>query len=194
MSKKNKTKSTAVKYENPGRPKYQPVFPRSKQFSFIDLKEVNPETTVLTLRKYIERDRYFHKPGSRPIAKTRTKANPKSVLILIDGETCEPNSKSGLGRRGLLYSLRANADVKRATSTKTPKTKVVSQTPTADALDKIHAALAAPSAPVTVEAVTIKTEVAPVTESVQNDPPVTKEEAPVTETKETVPVTELVNS
>jgi hypothetical protein len=86
--------------------------------------------------------------------------------------TAEPNSESGLGRRANLYALRVNKDSiskptakvaapKAARKPRAVKTST-SQTPTADALDKIHAALAAPEpASVTVPAVTIAPEATP---------------------------------
>jgi hypothetical protein len=198
MSKKNKNTNTAVKHENPGRPKYIPAFPRSKEWTFTDWMEANgintnpdskdfgkgPKCTMLTLRKHLERDMYFHKEGKRPIAENRTKANPRSTVLILKDVTSEPNSDSGLGRRAYLYSLRATASVKRATTTKTTDKPSKSQTPTADALDKIKAALLdTPStAPVTVPAVTITPEAPSVPETVPVTPLVTETVPLVTET------------
>jgi hypothetical protein len=166
---------------------------------------------MLTLRKAMERDMYFHKPGKRIVAVNRTKANPRSLMILVRGVTAEPNSESGLGRRATLYALRAKgASVKHANiapkaSTKTSKTSAPkaktstkSQTPTSDALDRIHAALAAPEpapAAVTVPAVTIAPEApAPVAPEAAPAPVATESANAETATPVAAPVSTLVNS
>lgn len=193
MSKKNKNVS-AVKHESPGRPKYQPVFPRSKEWTFTDWMEANgietnpgsknfgkgPNCTMLTLRKHLERDMYFHKEGKPLIAKFRTKANPKSNIVILKDVTSEPNSDSGLGRRAYLYSLRANASVKRAT--KTTKTTATSGD-VSDATKQYEETKAILTAPtVIVPAVTITPEVAPapapVAETQVEATPVPTAEAP----------------
>jgi hypothetical protein len=123
-----------------------------------------PNCTMLTLRKYMERDMYFHKEGKRPIAANRTKANPRSNIVILRGVTSEPNSENGLGRRAYVYSLRANAPAKTAVKAAAPSTprkarKAKTATVTApsgvsDATQKyeeLKAILAAPSTPVPVE-------------------------------------------
>lgn len=144
-----------------------------------------PKCTLLTITKGMERDMYLHVPGKTPSVSTRTRVNPRSEIVLIRGVTAEPDSEKGLGRRALLYCLRVNKDNIKAPKVKTPKAvkapkvktpkvkvprkvrtpKSTSQTPTADTLDRIHAALATPdpvTAPaLTVPAVTIAPEVTP---------------------------------
>jgi hypothetical protein len=210
-------------HSHPGRPKYTPVYPRTKEWTFTDWMEANgidinpdsksfgkgPNCTMLTLRKAMERDMFFHKQGKRIVAANRTTANPRSLMLVVRGVTAEPNSESGLGRRATLYCLRAKgASVKHATvaprKARTPK--ATSQTPTSDALDKIHAALAAPTpelapAAVTIPAVTI----APAPAPEAAPAPVAETPAPAPEAApapvatpapvlETVPVSTLVNS
>ena len=188
MKKNSKSKVNTAKkaiiekqYDRPGRPKYSPKFPKSKEWTFTDWMIANdidtdsesktfgkgPLCSMLTLRKAIERDMYFHKKGERIIAANRTQANPRSIIIAIRGITAESNSKKGLGRRALLFSLRAGKDtavtavtkVAKVAKEKTPISK--SQTPTADKLDAIHAILATPEIipSLTIPAVTITPEV-----------------------------------
>lgn len=208
-------------------------FPTRKEWTFTDLMRANevetnpaskrygkgPKCTMLTLRKNMEADMYFHKEGKPLISKNRTRVNPHSQVVLIDGVTAEPDSESGLGRRALLYCLRVNKDnvskTPRATSTpkvvaakaprkaRTPKAATsTSQTPTADALDKIHAALAAPepTPSVTVPAVTITPEVtpAPAPAPAATPEPVAETPAPASApvaepAPEVAPVTTLAN-
>jgi hypothetical protein len=40
----------------PGLPQYQPVFPPMAKWTLQDFSDANPETTPLTLRRYLERD------------------------------------------------------------------------------------------------------------------------------------------
>jgi hypothetical protein len=225
-------------HSHPGRPKYTPVYPRTKEWTFTDWMEANgidinpnsksfgkgPNCTMLTLRKAMERDMFFHKQGKRIVAANRTKANPRSTMLVVRGVTAEPNSESGLGRRATLYCLRAKgASVKHATvapkasakpavkAKASAKISTKSQTPVSDALDKIHAALATPdpvpaTPTLTVPAVTIAPEatpapvipVAPAPEPVAETPaPVIPEAAPapvVTETATLAPVSTLANS
>jgi hypothetical protein len=179
MKNKNTKQS---KHDHPGRPKYTPVYPRTKEWTFTDWMEANgidtdPDSkefgkgsncTMLTLRKNMERDMYFHKPGKAVIAANRTRGNPRSNMVIVRGVTAEPNSESGLGRRATLYALRSKGvSVKHTTVTPKASTKPAvkasakSQTPVSDALDKIHAALTTPDpapAVVTVPAVTIAPE------------------------------------
>lgn len=173
------------KHTHPGRPKYTPKFPRNREFTFTQFMEANdietnpdsakfgkgPNCTMLTLRKFMKRD-MFILDGKGKIKRAR----PNSLLINVRGVTAEPNSESGLGRRANLFALRVNKDsiskpapkasapkaTKAARKVRTPKvTASTSQTPTADALDKIHEALAAPTPALTVPAVTIAPEATP---------------------------------
>ena len=201
--RKNKEKQTdtAVKRDHPGRPQYSPKWPTRKEFTFQDVLNANdvetdpnsktygkgPMCSLLTIRKGLERDMYFHKPGTPITAGNRTRVNPRSEVCLIHGVTAEPNSESGLGRRAKLYCLRVNKDT---VSKPAPKVKAVkvqditvkrkytrkaSQTPTADALDAIHKALVTPD-PVLIPAVTIAPEVTP---EVPVTPPVPVTPVPV---------------
>lgn len=210
MRKNNKKQIRTVKHDHPGRPKYIPKFPTRKEFTFQDILdangvETNPKSarcgkgedcSLLTIRKNLERDMYFHKSGKPESKATRTRVNPRSLVCLIHGVTAEPNSESGLGRRALVYCLRVNKDSVTNSAPKaiTPKAivapkatrkartpKNTSQTPVSDALDRMHAVLAAPEvapAALTVPAVTIAPpvpEVAPEVPSAVNTP------APVSE-------------
>ena len=86
MKKNSKSKVNTAKkaiiekqYDRPGRPKYSPKFPKSKEWTFTDWMIANdidtdsesktfgkgPLCSMLTLRKAIERDMYFHKKGER---------------------------------------------------------------------------------------------------------------------------------
>lgn len=232
---KEKQTGTAIKYEHPGRPKYSPKWPTRKEFTFQDILEANgvqtdsksknygkgPSCSLLTIRKGLERDMYFHKPGKPLIAANRTRVNPRSEVCLIHGVTAEPESESGLGRRAMLYCLRVNKDT---VSKSAPKVKVAkpakvakvqgtakrkytrkvtstSQTPTADKLDAIHAALSAPEPSMTVPAVKIEPAPAPAPETAPVTPPVI--EAPVSvaaapeapaPAPEAAPVATLANS
>lgn len=214
MKKNSKSKTSTVTYDHPGRPRHTLKWPKSKQFTFGNIMDANgcdtrpgknygkaldkKGCTMLTIRKNMEVDMYFHKPGQPLTAKNRTRVNPRSQVCLIEGVTAEPDSESGLGRRALLFCLRVNKDSIVKPSVKTPKaTKAprktrtpasTSQTPTADVLDKIHADLAAPVPALTVPAVTITPEVTPAPA-----PEVTP--APVAETPAPAPVaTESANA
>jgi len=225
---KDKIKS----YEHPGRPKYTPKYPRTNEWTFTDWMEANgietnpasknfgkgPNCTMLTLRKNKERDMWLHKQVGKKLVRTRL--NPRSIMVGVRGVTAEPNSEKGLGRRAELFSLRSKGVISHdAPVAKAPKavkdtTKVkrkytrkvvsTSQTPTADILDKIHAALApdpVPAPALTVPAVTIVPEVAPAPapEPVAETAPAPVIEAPATSTLpvanlEPVPTSTLVNS
>jgi hypothetical protein len=154
------------------------------------------------VRKNLKNDMYILHPKTKKIVRV----NPRSEVVIVKGVTAEPNSETGLGRRGLVYCLRVNKGSIKMPKASTPKVakaprkartpKSTSQTPTADALDKIHAALAAPEPAVTVPAVTIAPEApapapaevapAPVAEPVAEVAPAP---APVAE-----PVSTLANS
>ncbi|VVB52419.1 Uncharacterised protein [uncultured archaeon] len=224
MKKNSKSKTSTATHDHPGRPRYTMKFPTRKEWTFTDLMRTNdvetspkskrfgkgPNCTMLTLRKNMEADMYLHKEGKPLISKWRTRINPRSQVVLIDGVTAEPDSESGLGRRALLYCLRVNKDnvSKAPRATSTPKVKATrkprvaktsapeSQTPTADALDKIHAALAAPSPAVTVHAVTIAPEATPAPAPVTPTPEPAPEAAPAAavEAAPAVETSTLVNS
>ena len=175
MKNKNasKNKNGTVKHDHPGRPKYALKLPTRKEFTFFDVLKANgvetdpasknygkgkteTDPSLLTLRKGLERDMYFHTAGKPIVKGTRTRVNPRSEVCLVHGVTAEPNSGNGLGRRALVYCLRVNKDnvskaapkdnavvaPKAARKTRTPKD--ASQTPTSDALDAIHKALVTP--------------------------------------------------
>lgn len=198
--KKNsrKAKATATrKHDGPGRPKYEPVFPRTKEWSFTDFMEVNgininpnskdfgkgPNCTMLTLRKFMARD---------------AKKLGRSLITKIKGVTSEPNSKDGLGRRAYLYSLRAKANVKRASAPKseapaaadtvTPHDDVSDATKRYEELKSILAAPTPAPAAVTIPAVTIAPEATP---APAPEPVV---EAPAAPVAETTPAAEPVAS
>jgi hypothetical protein len=217
------------KHSHPGRPKYAPKFPRSNEWTFTQFMEANdietnpdsakfgkgPNCTMLTLRKFMKRDMWIVKGKGRNKV---VRARPNSLIVNVRGVTAEPNSESGLGRRANLYALRAKgvtshvpavkpvkatapkvAKVKVARKARTPKS--TSQTPTADVLDKIHAALATPEpAPaLTVPAVTIAPEApapAPAPAEVAPAAPVAEPVAEVAPAPAPVaaPVSTLVNS
>ena len=73
------------------------IDPESKTFG------KGPNCTMLTLRKAMERDMFYHKQGKRIVAANGTHANPRSTMLVVRGVTAEPNSESGLGRRATLY-------------------------------------------------------------------------------------------
>lgn len=205
--KKNSKKQTGStkQYDNPGRPKYTPKFPRSAEWTFTDFMarngiETNPKSkrfgkgpncTMLTLRKFMERDMYFHKPGKALVAKNRTGKNPKSLMVHITGVTAEPNSKSGMGRRADLFCTRENAGktrkVRKATVAKVPKAPKAPKAPAdlsaaTKQYEEIKNILAqpspavapeVPSAPVSVPVVTIAPEATPAPAPVQAEAPAT---------------------
>ena len=166
---------------------------------------------MLTCRKNLKNDMYILNPKTNAIVRV----NPRSEVVVIRGVTAEPNSERGLGRRADLFCLRVNKDSIKVPNISakpaTVKAGTKSQTPTSDALDKIHAALAAPEpipAAVTVPAVTIAptvVETAPEAPPVVNVPALVTEAvvetpapaAPVAETPapaEIVPASTLANS
>lgn len=123
-------KATAIKHDGPGRPKFIPAFPRSNEWTFTDFMEANdintkadskdfgkgPKCTMLTLRKFMKRDMW--------VGKGKTlRRNPRSLIVQLDGVTSEPNSKTGLGRRANLYSLRAKL-AKKGTKASAPAPQV----------------------------------------------------------------------
>lgn len=198
-SRKSKNVTAARKHDGPGRPKYEPVFPRTKEWSFTDFMEVNgininsnskdfgkgPNCTMLTLRKFMARD---------------AKKMGHSLIVKIKGVTSEPNSKDGLGRRAYLYSLRAKANVKRASAPKseapaaadvvTPHDDVSDATKRYEELKSILAVPTPAPAAVVIPAVTITPEATPAPAPAP-DPVV---EAPAAPVAETTPAAEPVAS
>jgi hypothetical protein len=189
MKKNSRKQTNATKHDGPGRPKYTPCFPRSKEWTFTDFMEVNgintnsnskefgkgPNCTMLTLRKFMARD---------------AKRMGKSLIFKVKDVTSEPNSKDGLGRRAYLYSLRANANVKRGSASPKVSTPRKAKAATAAAApsdvsdstkryEEIKAILATPTpapAAVTVPAVTIAP---PAPEAAPAPAPVAETPAPV---------------
>ena len=185
----NKAAATHRTHDGPGRPKYDPVFPRTKEWTFTDFMKVNgininlnskdfgkgPNCTMLTLRKFIARD---------------AKKMGHSLIFKVKNVTSEPNSKDGLGRRAYLYSLRAKASVKKASAPKATAPEVAETvTPHDDVseatkrYEELKSILAAP-ATVTIPAVTITPEATPLPVA----PEATPEVAPVAETAPAVEV------
>ena len=152
------------------------------------------ECSLLTVRKGLKRDMYILHPKTKKILRV----NPRSRVCLVKGVTSEPNSTTGLGRRSLVYCLRVNKDsvskpaakavapaaVKAAVAPKTTAPKAVrtprapkSQTPTADTLDLIHDALAAPDPVAPVSPVIEQAPVALTVPAIVIAPPVAAPEA-----------------
>jgi len=107
---KNKNKSaettetsTKIAKTGPGRPKYQPIFPKKDKWTFQDFCAANGvdtetgkgNTTILTLRKYLKRD-MFNAAGN---------VKGSSIVMQVKGEFAK-TAKGTLGRKGFLYSLR----------------------------------------------------------------------------------------
>lgn len=111
-NKNRKQAKQTPQYDHPGRPMYDPKWPRAKEFTFRDLCEAqgmrftakgkyvqgSGECTPLTMRKFLKRDK-----ASRG----------HSVLVLLDA-TADPNSRKGLGRKAHLYSLRNRVSTRTA--------------------------------------------------------------------------------
>jgi len=229
MKNKNSKKQTrTVQYDHPGRPRHTLKWPKSKkQFTFTDIMDMNgcdtrpgknfgkalneSGCTMLTVRKNLKADMYILDPKTKEIIRVNPRSEVIKIRIKNKDVTAEPNSETGLGRRALLYCLRINKDSIKAPKASTPKVakvkvarkartpKSTSQTPTADVLDKIHAALATPEpAPaLTVPAVTIAPEApAPAPAEVAPAAPVAEPVAEVAPAPAPVaaPVSTLVNS
>lgn len=169
---------TAPQYDHPGRPAYKPTIPRGR-FTMNDLCDengVNLKTgkgrncSRLTLVKWV----------------AKQLGNKRSGLIVkVKGETHEPNSKVGLGRKAFVYLRRAGAKDGLKTSSKSNVS--VKMTSTAD-YEKTKAALLGTPVP----AVKIAS---PVAEPVADTAPVV--ETPVTATtapEVTAPATEPVTA
>lgn len=156
--------SKTARQNGPGRPAYQPKYPRSKEWTFDDWCEVNevetnpkskrygkgPNCSMLTLRKNMKRDMFILDEKGNIV-----RPNYNSVIVKMKGVTADPNSAKGLGRRANVYSLREKVSIAR--KARTPKAKDVSQS-TQD-YEATKAALLAPeptnTAAVTTPAVTI---------------------------------------
>lgn len=171
-NKRNSKATKATKYDHPGRPMYDPSFPRTKEFTFTDFEianGVNPKTgkgkecTTLTLRKWLKRDKA--KVGH-------------SVLVRIKGVTADPMSKKGLGRRAYLYSLRSKVNATRTPKAATPAPSDVSEATKSYEATKA-ALLSDTSVPVTAPAPEPTPEVTPTP---------APETAPVEAVAETAPV------
>jgi len=132
----------------PGRPMYSPVIPRGKftMNDFCIANGVNPKTgkgkncSKLTLIKFLGR-----KQG-------------KALIAKVKGETADPNSKKGLGRKAFLYQRKAGvtipkADVSAPKATKTPRKytrKATAPASTTADYEATKAALLAPTPAVTI--------------------------------------------
>jgi hypothetical protein len=166
----------AVK-NGPGRPKYQPKFPRSAKWTFGDFCEINginletgkgENCTILTLRKFLKRDMLTAAKRSRP-----------NSLVIDTGELGKVDNESGLGRKPTLYSLRSKPVVvatKPAAKSKKTEASVNIGTDSApevttDATAAYEANKAALLAPVTPEPVAVvdTAPTAPVLELVLTD-------------------------
>ena len=91
---------------SPGRPRAVINYPNRK-FTFADLENDNPKVTPLTLRKFLKRDAALGK---------------NSEIVRIIGESREPDSSKGLGRKTFVYIPRTKAgSVKVAKSPKAVK-------------------------------------------------------------------------
>lgn len=93
-----------IKRNGPGRPAYEPKFPAKLKWTMADFcrrNEVDTETgkgpncSKLTLVKFLKKDLKNRRSG---------------LVGKLKDETAPPDSDSGLGRRSLLYFLRARAD------------------------------------------------------------------------------------
>jgi len=144
MSKNSKNEKST---RGPGRPSYEPRFPKSKEFTFADFAEANgidlktgkgEQCTPLTLRKWLKRDQ-------------ATKGH--SVLVLVKGVTADPQGKKGLGRRALVYSLRD-----KASATSKPHTTKGSLSKATEKYEAQKAEIATPEATVAVPVLNVTPE------------------------------------
>ena len=171
MNTKNTIKSAAtktaksIKSKGPGRPKYTPSFPRKSKWTFnefcvangVDLETGKGKTTILTLRKFLDRD-MFTRAG---------KTRGTSTIIQVKGEFA-PQPKGKLGRRGFLYQLRnvasKPAHVKAAKSNSVSVNVGTAATEVASDYEAQKAALLAPTAPTPeVTPAPVATDATPVT-------------------------------
>jgi hypothetical protein len=183
------------KQNGPGRPKYIPSIPHGK-FTFTDLEVengVNPKTgkgkkcTTLTLRKWLKRE----------LSNRRTGA-----VMLLKDTLAEPNGKSGLGRKQLVYTHRTGVAAPKASAPR----KAKDTAPTADVSQSTKDYEATKNALLADTAVTIATpdptpapapEVTPApettAEATPEAAPVAADPAPTAEA-ETVPAAEPVTA
>ena len=189
MKKQNTTVT-----RGPGRPQYQMLIPSGK-FTFTDLEianGVNPKTgkgkrcTTLTLRKNLKKDMYIlDKKGE--IART----NPNSLIVLLKDILAEPDSKSGLGRKQLVYIRRSQLNRAGKSNSNARKSRkqaadVAVNVGVSQATQDYEATKAALLAPDPVPAVTITpapavVETATATEAIPVAAPVSVAETPAPE-------------
>jgi hypothetical protein len=138
MKNKNTTATVENKYEHPGRPRYEMVYPRGAEWTFTQLMAVNgvntikgtkgygkgEKCTMLTLRKNLDRALYCLTADGKVASPKKLSA--KSFVVPVKGVTADPESESGLGRRATLYRLRSVA-----AKDHTPKAKSKATTPKA---------------------------------------------------------------
>ena len=169
----------------PGRPAYEPVYPKHTPFSFREF------CLAQGMEFKVRSGKYIKGTGTcTPLTLRKFMGNRGCPVIEVNGLYAEPLSKNGLGRKAFMLALRDGftpektvavakvskpVEAKTETTTATPakrkytrKAKTAktvkatpakakrkytrkatvptgtSQTPMADALDKIHAVLAAP--------------------------------------------------
>ena len=186
---KNSKTSTATVTNRVGRPKYQPVFPRTAKWTFLDFAEANgvdtktekngkrimkgTKCTILTLRKFLDRDMYPMDSKNKP-----DRSNPRrNSLVVLTDELASSVSANKLGRKSFMFQLRVKAQVVKVAkaqvvkAVKTSKTREVSKE--TQSYEAKKAELLAPTTAVTITPV----ETAPVVEAVT---------APVTTPVETV--------
>jgi hypothetical protein len=94
-------------HKGPGRPKYEPIIPKSRftmadfcEANGVDLKTGKGENCAkLTLIQFLARDR---------------KRKGQSLIVRLKETFAEPNSKSGLGRKAMVYQLRSKFEAHKA--------------------------------------------------------------------------------
>ena len=116
---KSKVKKVlGITHEHPGRPRYEMKFPRGAEWTFTQLMAANGVETdksskrfgkgekcsMLTLRKNL--DFFLYAKTANGKVSKRKGLDPKSVVVIVEGVTAEPDSSTGLGRRATLYRLR----------------------------------------------------------------------------------------
>lgn len=171
---KNKNQGAVAKHDHPGRPMYQPKFPRSKEWTFMAFMTINgvnvdhgskdfgkgPNCTMLTLRKWLTRD------------KAR---KGKSEVVIVDGVTADPESESGLGRRACVYRLRSETPKDHSGDKATSKPRKVKTSGTSAEVSKMvadaHAILAEPTPAVVITPEATPAPAAPIPDAVHNDFP-----------------------
>jgi hypothetical protein len=109
--------------KGPGRPKYQPKFPRKLEWTFQDFMEtnsveINPDSarygkstlpkgeknrcTKLTLIKYLDADLFIREEAKKGKRGEIVKANSKSLVVRLT----DIFAGNELGRKGFMYCLR----------------------------------------------------------------------------------------